>query len=655
MNAAFGREILGNIPQWLQIAMYLGMLGACAVVAIGLWRHVQRWRQGQPESVLLPLRERWQDFVRRALAQRDIGNVDRLAGVMHRMMFWGFSGLFLATCLTTLDHQFGTHILRGSFYLLFAFAADLCGTFLVAGVLIALYRRYFMRLPKLAYRRPGDAIALGLLLLTGLTGFWLEGARIALAGWPGYERLSFMGWISGLGFDAFVPDGQWASVHRGLWEVHVAAIIGLFIALPSTRLAHLFATPANILLRARQRGALRPVMSDDLPAENFAAFSWKQLLELNACTSCGRCSEQCPATASGKPLSPMFIIQHLREQLQGERRDPQLIGSGGQGVIDPNELWSCTTCAACEEICPVAINHIDRIVDLRRMLVERGEIQRLTARSLESMYIKGNPWDHAPGDRVRWATGLDIRQLQDSEECETIYWVGCAGAFDEEARKVTTAVARLLQRAGVDFGILGAQERCCGDFARRLGEESLFRALAQRNTEAIRSHRPKRLLTHCPHCLNTFSKEYDLAGIEVVHHAEFLAQLVKTGKLELMQGATKQVTFHDPCYLGRHNGIFEAPRAVLGAIGELEQKEMGRMRERSFCCGGGGGQVLLNLPIGERIPNLRFAEAEALGVDVIATACPYCKIMLSPVAAERGVEGKIAVKDVAELLAEACQ
>lgn len=649
-----GREILGNIPGWLQLGMYITTLGAAALAVGELWRHVLRWRRGQPDGPLLPWEERLPDFVRRVLAQYDIGDRDHLAGWMHRMIFWGFAVLSVATVLTAIDHDFGLPILRGPFYLCFAFVSDLFGLLFVVGLGIALYRRFVMRLPQLRYGRPGDALVLALLLLVGLSGFWLEGARIALMGWPGYERVSFVGWVTGVGLSALVPAGSWVVVHRGLWGVHVAAIVGLFVTLPFTRLVHLVTTPVNILLRVRRLGALRPVATAAPPLARFAAFSWKQLLELEACTSCGRCSSVCPATTSGKPLSPMLIIQHLREQLQGERHDPELIGHGGRGVIEPNELWSCTTCGACEEICPVAINHIDRIVDLRRVLVEAGELQRPTTRALESLQGKGNPWDYAPGERARWAEQHGIRVLRAGEPCETIYWVGCAGAFDEQARKITEAVAKLLQRAGVDFGILGAREGCNGDVARRLGEEALFRSLAQRNAATIRAHQPKRLLTHCPHCLNTFAKEYELGGIELVHHATFLEQLVAAGRLPLTRGGAQRVTFHDPCYLGRYNGIYDAPRLALGAIPELQLEEMGRARQRSFCCGGGGGQVLLNVPIGERIPNLRFAEAEALRVDVIATACPFCKIMLAPVPAERQAERRIAVKDVAELLAEAC-
>lgn len=650
MMQPVGREILGNIPSGLQVLMYAATLGTASLAALKIALQIHRWNRGQSEPSLQPLAKRLRDFARRAVAQRDIGARDWLAGVMHLMIFWGFVVLFLATVLTAVDHDLGLHVLHGTFYLVFAFATDLFGLLFIIGLLLAIGRRYVLRVATLGYGRPGDAAALVLLLLVGLTGFWLEGARIAMDGWPGYERLSFVGWASGLLMAPYVAADNWADVHRALWSLHVVAIAGLFVSLPFTRLLHMFATPLNILVRARPLGALKPARSSEQPTASLDAFTWKQLLELDACTSCGRCSAQCPATASGKPLSPMLIIQHLRTTMNSGRHRDDVIGP----VIDADELWSCTTCGACEQICPVAINHIDRIVDLRRVLVERGELQAAAGRGLDSLLLKGNFLDGAPSDRARWAERLGVRVLRDAEPCETIYWIGCAGSYDEQARKVSEAVAALLKRAGVDFGILGSREGCTGDCARRMGEEGLFEELARRNIEVLRAHGVKRIVTHCPHCLNTFTKEYDLPGVEIVSHAVLLQQLVEAGRLQPSRAAGRRVTFHDPCYLGRYNGIFAAPRALLGAIPGTELKEMPRTGARSFCCGGGGGQVLLDVKVGERIPNLRFAEAEQLGVDVIATACPFCKIMLAPVPAERGLEGKIVIKDVAELLAEAC-
>lgn len=651
MSPEIGRQILGNIPFPLQLAMYVVTLGASAVAIVKILLQWRRWSRGRREERLLPLGARWRDFVRRAVAQRTIGERDRFAGIMHRMIFWGFAVLFAATVLTGIEHDLGFHFLHGTFYLFFAFTADLFGLFFVVGIALAIVRRYVLRPASLNHVRRGDVAALLLLLLVGLTGFWLEGARIAIDGWPSYERLSFVGWASGLLLMPFVPSGDWAAPHRILWILHVASIVGLFAALPFTRLLHMFATPANVLLRARPLGALKPLPADEIPQATIESFTWKQLLELDACTSCGRCSAVCPATAAGKPLSPMLIVQHLRERMSGERDGAEILG----GVIHPDELWSCTTCAACEEACPVAINHIDRIVDLRRVLVDRGEVQATAIRGLEGLRGKDNPFDGSPSDRARWAERLGVRVLKPEERCETIYWVGCAGAFDEQARKVSEAVATLLQRAKVDFAILGPREGCSGDLARRIGEEGLFVEAARRNVEMLLSHGVRRIVTHCPHCMNSFSKEHGLAGIEVIHHSVFLKQLIDAGRLAPTREVGRRITYHDPCYLGRYNGIFDEAREALRAIPQTEIAEMPRTRERSFCCGGGGGQMLLEVRSAERVPNLRLAEAAELGVDLIVTACPFCKIMLAPAAAERSAERKIAVKDMAEILVEACE
>ena len=651
MSPEIGREFLGNIPFPLQAAMYAATLGASGVAAVKILLQVRRWSRGRSEERLLPLSERLRDLFRRAVVQRSIGDRDPFAGVMHRMIFWGFAVLFVATVLTGIEHDLGFHLLHGAFYLIFAFAADFFGLLFVVGVSLAIVRRYVLRPPFLSHVRPGDAAALVFLLLVGLTGFWLEGARIALEGWPAHERLSFVGWMSGLLLSPFVPAGDWSAPHRILWSLHVAAIVALFASLPFTRLLHMFATPANILFRARPLGALKPQPEDEIPQATLESFTWKQLLELDACTSCGRCSAACPATAAGKPLSPMLVVQRLRERMSGERNGNEILG----GVLHPDELWSCTTCGACEETCPVAINHIDRIVDLRRVLVDRGEVQPTAVRGLESLRGKENPFDAPPAERARWAERLGVRVLQPGEPCETIYWVGCAGAFDEQARKVSEAVATLLQRAKIDFGILGPREGCSGDLARRIGEEGLFVEAARRNVEMLRAHGAKRVVTHCPHCLNSLTKEHGLDGIEVIHHSVLLKRLLDEGRLKLTREVARRMTYHDPCYLGRYNGIFDEARAAIQAIPRAELAEMPRSRERSFCCGGGGGQMLLEVRSAERVPNLRFAEAAELGVDLIVTACPFCKIMLAPAAAEGSAERRIVVKDMAEILAEACE
>jgi len=643
-----GREILGNIPAWLQAAMYAATLGAAAIGAARIALRARRWARGEREVQRLSLGERMRDFASRVLAQQQIGSTDCAAGLAHKMVFWGFLVAFLATVLTAVDHDLGVPLLHGASYLAFAFTVDLFGLLFLVGLTILLCRRWTAgRRGALGYRRRSDDLALVTLYAVGITGFLVEGARIAAEQWPGYERLSIGGWLFGLAVAA-AGSSDPRTVHQALWAVHVVAVAAFFLAVPFSQLLHSVAAPANVLLRTRRLGELRPASPESPPRGSLASFSWKQLLDLDACTGCGRCSAACPATLAGKPLSPMLLLEHLREA--GEDMEAPLVGT----TIEPDEIWSCTTCGACEEACPVAILHIDRIVDLRRSSVERGEVPATAARAMESLAGKGNLWGNVPGERGQWLEALGVRPLSEGEPCETLYWIGCAAACDEQARRIAEATIRLLRQAGVRFGVLGSRERCSGDFARRVGDEGLFQSLAAANTRTVLSHQPQRIVTHCPHCLNAFRREYQWDGIEVVHHAAFLERLVAEGRLQPARPVARALTFHDPCYLTRYHGLGDPPRALLAAIPGCSVREMPRSGARALCCGGGGGQVLVDIRAGQRIPDLRFEEARATGAEWIATACPFCKIMLAPVPAERSLEGRVAVRDVAEVLAEAC-
>jgi Fe-S oxidoreductase/nitrate reductase gamma subunit len=650
MTAVPGREIFGNVPPELEVALYLALGISASIAASKMLARVARWRHGQPEPRLLPPRERLRALAQRAVAQRAIASGDTGAGRMHRLLSWGFAGLLLATTLTAIEHDLGLSFLHGGFYLVFAFAADLAGLAFVSGLALAIHRRYVSRPTRLSLHRNGDLAALVLLAIVGATGFPLEGARIALDGWPSFERVSFVGWTSALALTPFVPETGWASVHRWLWGVHAASVAGFIASLPFTRLLHLVTAPMSIALGARRIGELRAHPGTDAPEGTLGTFTWKQLLELDACTSCGRCSEVCPATASGKPLSPMLMVDRLRTA--SSTADRMLLPS----VVTPDELWSCTTCTACEDVCPVAIHHVDRIVDIRRVLVERGDLEASARRALESMLDKGNAWDQPPDNRTLWLEPLGVRILAKGERCETLYWVGCAGAYDDEARRVTEAVTKLLKRAGVDFACLGSREGCTGDMARRIGDEGLFQELSRRNVALLREHGVRRVITHCPHCLNTLTREYDgLDEIEIVHHSVLLDQLVREGRLTPSREFARRITLHDPCYLGRYNDEYDAPRSVLNQLPRTEVVEMPRHRNRSFCCGGGGGQMIVDVRIGERVPTLRVAEAATTTADVVATACPFCKIMLKSAAAEHDGETRIDVKDISEILASTCE
>ena len=448
-------------------------------------------------------------------------------------------------------------------------------------------------------------------------------------------------------------------------------------------------------------GALRPMMSQGKPLDFEEAdpekdqfgvaqveqFTWKGLLDFSTCTECGRCQSQCPAWNTAKPLSPKLMILSLRDHvyakapymlagggkdLTGEEKATQaqlahldvlslaegnrpLIGTEAeQGVIDPDVLWSCTTCGACVEQCPVDIEHIDHIVDMRRyqVLIE-SSFPAEAGVMLRNLENKGNPWGAPQNTREDWTKGLDFEIKRVGEaDFDYLFWVGCAGAFEDRAKKTTRAVATLLHEAGVDFAILGEGETCTGDPARRIGNEFVFQMLAQQNVETLQEANVKRIVATCPHCFNTLGNEYEQLGlkVEVVHHTQLLAHLVAEGKLTPVQPVDGGVTYHDPCYLGRHNRVFEAPREVLGRAIEGGLTEMPRNSERSFCCGAGGARMWMEEKIGKRINVERTEEALATGAKTIAVGCPFCYTMIGDGVTGKGEQENVEVVDVASVL-----
>lgn len=377
-------------------------------------------------------------------------------------------------------------------------------------------------------------------------------------------------------------------------------------------------------------------------------LSWKQLLDSDACTTCGRCQAVCPAQNSGKPLNPKQIVGKVLQTMANPA------GLSPLDLITPEEVWSCTTCAACIHECPVEIEIVDKIVELRRSLVEEGKVPDMAATALQGMAERGDPWLNPQSGRTRWAGDLKVAVAQPGEEVEFLYWVGCAGAFDAAAHPIARSMVKLLDKAGVSFKILGNSEQCSGDPARRLGDEGLFQRMARENVAKFRAHKVKKVLTHCAHCFNTMKNEYPELGaeFEVVHHSQFLARLVAQGKLKPARPLNDGVTFHDPCYLGRYNNEYEAPRAVIGAIPGAALAEMERHKDRSICCGGGGGHTWMDIRLGERIDGIRLDEAVQTRAKTVVTACPFCKIMLDSSAAAKGLQDQVRVRDVAEVLAE---
>jgi Fe-S oxidoreductase len=486
--------------------------------------------------------------------------------------------------------------------------------------------------------------------------------------WSAFASHTVAKWLAPLG------TGANSAIETTFVILNIAVIAGFMVFISYSKHLHIFMAPINVAFSRRPRalGALNK--TPDMDMENVdedtvfgvgevGHFSWKQMLDFATCTECGRCQSVCPAWNTEKPLSPKLLIMNLRDNMFASAT-PLLTGEGDftalvPNVIDPEVLWACTTCGACVEECPVDIEHIDAIVDMRRyQVLMESEFPSEAGLMLRNVENQGDPWGLGQAKRTEWTQTLDfeIPVITGTipDDVEYLYWVGCAGALDERARKGVQATARMLHRAGVTFGILGPKESCTGDPVRRLGNEYLYQEQGRMNIETLNSVGAKKIIASCPHCFNTIKNEYPSLGgnFEVIHHAELLEHLVKSGQLVPGTGYKGKVTYHDPCYLGRHNRIIEEPRTVLTAIPGVEQIEMRRCKERGFCCGAGGARMWLEENIGKRVNMERMDEALATGADVVSTACPYCMIMLDDAVRANSKEDDVRVLDLSQLVEE---
>jgi len=669
---AIGRVVFGNIPAiivalfYTTIATFLGVMFYLFALRARSWeRGSWATRSGMWKQRLIRLRD--------ALMMRTVLE-DRQAGLMHSMIYWGFVVLLIGTITLELDHLLpaGLKFLHGWFYEGYSAVLDLAGIAFLIGLAWAFVRRYVQKPWRLrAKTRPEDAWILLTLAAIGLTGLLTEAARISLAGQPSFEKWSFVGYPLSYLFPSATASG-W---HQAFWIAHVVAFVAFLVTLPTTKLRHLATTPVNLALnpRARPKGAMRFVPNlmeaediETIGASRVGEFTWKQLFDTEACTVCGRCTDVCPATLTGKPLDPREIVLKLG-QVAAETASPPISATvsvdAGLNVssdlvferITAEELWSCTTCRACDEACPAGLEIVDKILDMRRYLsLMEADFPSELGKAYLSLENSANIYGMDQKTRGDWRKELDfeVKVLGDpGVTAEYLYWVGCAGSFDDRNRKVTLATAKLLHEAGVDFAILGKNESCTGDPARRTGNEYVFQGLALQNIETLNDLGVKKIVTQCPHCFNTLKNEYPQYGgdYETIHHSELLMRLVDEGKITPKSNG-QTITFHDPCYLGRHNDVYEAPRGVVDAIGT--RVEMPRTASNSFCCGAGGGKMWFEEDTGKKINIDRTEEAVACGTDVVATGCPFCYVMLDDGIRDLGVDGTVVVKDIAMLLEE---
>lgn len=655
-----------NIPLWAEIGVYVLGLSAIAIFCWGVWRHVRLWRGGQPEPRLDLRPQRIAAVLKEALGQSRILR-ERLPGFTHAAILWSFLLLFLGTALATLDWDIGKLVfdqqfLQGDVYRVYKLVLDLAGLAFLIALAVAAWRRYGLR-PAQLEASPRFAVMLASLFVIVATGFVVEAARLAVQQppWAVWSPVgnAIAGWLA----PRFSPAALDA-LHLWMWVFHGLAALVFIALIPFTYFAHMVATPVNIYWqKLAPRGALRKIENleeqESFGISRFSQFSWKQRLDFDACTECGRCQAACPAVASGTPLNPKQLIGKLKRHLhQHEGADVEgqsLIGD----LISPDELWACTTCAACVEACPARIDVVGTIVDMRRHLaLEVGEFPAGVAHTLQGMGGVGNPWGMDPGSRMDWAQGLSVPVIQEGEPVEYLYWIGCSAAYDQRNQKIARAMVRLLQEAGVSFAVMN-EERCHCDTGRRLGEEYLYQTATEENIANLNKYQFKKVLAHCPHCFNTIANEYpqfEGGEFEVVHHSRLIADLIASGRLKPAldpADESARIVLHDPCYLGRYNGDTANPRAALDGVAGLTRLEPESTGKSGFCCGGGGGQLWMETHQKKHIQVIRLEQLEATGTHNVAVGCPHCLTMLESARAETGELEHMKVRDIAEIVAAA--
>ena len=584
-------------------------------------------------------------------------------GVAHAFIFWGFIVITIGTVDLLIDGILGFHV-PGTGSALFAWTIDIFAILVLASIAIALVRRRFRPPPRMHVALDGYLI-LGMIALLMLTLLVFEGAGLS-AGLleKGYTAPPIANAILRSIFSRDIA----GVVFPVAWWMHVVTVLAFAAYLPQSKHLHIVTTLPNVFFRKQTPRGQLSLIEDIENKETFGAasigdFTWKQLLDGYTCTECGRCSDNCPALATGKPLDPQKIVLDIRDQLLAE--GPALLKGATAETTPPahwveskpEELWACTTCAACVEACPVTIEHIDKIVDMRRHLtLMEGSAPPEAQRAMTNIERAGNPWGEPRETRGDWAKDLGVPTFAERPDAEYLYFVGCAASFDRRNQKVARALVQVLRAAGVSVAILASEETCNGDPARRIGNEYLWQIQAQQNIETFKKYGVRKVIASCPHCFNTIANEYPQLGgnYEVIHALQLVDRLIADGRLKVGRGMAEAVAYHDPCYLGRHNGIYDAPRAVMDAVPGVQRVEIEpHNRERGFCCGAGGGRMWMEEKVGQRVNHRRIEQLLVLnsGATKVASGCPFCLIMLEEGVGAKGVQDVIKPVDVLELVA----
>ena len=684
------REFYFNIGRE-RVLVYLFLVLSLGCLSWSIIKHIRTWRTGKKTLRHDRPFARIMAVIKYAILQAKVLR-ELTAGIMHAALFFGFAALVAVTAILTIQEDItfpliDLRFLWGHRYLLWSLFADTAGLIVLAGLVIAAGRRYILKNKRLDTRGT-DSLLLALLFAIIISGFIAEALRIAITGFPAFEVWSPAGYALAKLFSG-LKEETLRTTHYSLWWLHMSCSF-LFIALLGTgKTGHVLISMINIFFMNLDNESAKtkytvPVIDPKFfeEAESFGVskveeFTWKQLMDSDACTRCGRCQDNCPAYLTEKPLSPKKMINDVKDNM--DERIPQLMlaedkaaletkpligdDSEGSGSVQPEEFWSCTNCAACMEACPVNIEHVPKMIDMRRYKVlMEGDMAPELQTTFMNMETNFNPYGFAFAERGAWLPeDLGIKTIAEDPEVDYVYYVGCAASYDKRSQKVAIALLNVMKKAGVKVGILGAEEACCGDAAMRGGNEYLFHSLATQNLETFKAYNVKKIITTCPHGYNMLKKEYARFAsvavgsdgnpleynIEVYHHTEVIDELVKSGKIKLKEALNEKITYHDSCFLGRYNEIYAQPRDVIKAIPGTDYVEMSRNHRTSFCCGAGGARMFIEEHLGSRINQFRTKDAQASGATKICTACPFCLTMLSDGASELDI-ANLETYDIAE-------
>lgn len=657
----------------LMLVLGLGFFGYSAS------RWVKIIKSGkQPDHRFNDIKKRLKNLLIIAFAQTKILKGDHKAGIMHAVIFWGFCIIALRTIIL-FGMGFSPHFASFFTESIVGHMYELSLNFVLVAVMLAViyaaYRRVVLKVSRLTMSAEAVGI-LGMIFALCLTDFLFEGGRLALNNMEGARWLPVAS-LFGVFFHGLnLSHGTIAFIMNASFLVHLALILVFMNFLPYGKHFHVFTFLPNVFfLRTTPLGQLRNINLEDPNATSFGTgtlqdMSWKDLLDVATCTECGRCSSMCPAWNTGKVLSPKQINIDMREYLKrqehlgGQHHGWAAFALNAEGenfiaphVIDPEVFWSCTTCRACEEACPVGIEFVDRIVGVRRhMVLTQGVMPTEVQATFRNMETNSNPWGINNEDRAEWCKGLGVKTCAEKSDAQYLYFVGCAGAFDDRNKKIATAFVKILQKANVDFAILGKEEVCTGDSARRIGNEYLFQTLAKTNIETFKRYNVKKIITACPHCFNTLKNEYPQFGgdFEVVHHTDFIHELIQEGKIKPVRPLPQKVAYHDSCYLGRYNDVYDSPREILKSIPGAEVADVELSKDKGRCCGAGGGRMWMEERVGIRVNHKRLEDLQTANPNVIASACPFCITMINDAARDKQVEN-VQTKDIAELVAESLE